>query len=121
MWRDRCRSRCHFLPPANWINDPNGPIYDNGYYHLFYQLNPYGDQWGHIGPNDQLIGLTHLIAQHAVSPGEHIALLGMGIGMTWTSTILQVEHVPPAMHAHAPPLHWPWRAPIPASTGEDAS
>lgn len=38
----------HVLPPANWMNDPNGPLYYNGNYHLFYQYNPYGDEWGHM-------------------------------------------------------------------------
>jgi fructan beta-fructosidase len=40
--------KVHFFAPPNWINDPNGPIYLNGQYHLFFQTNPSGDQWGHM-------------------------------------------------------------------------
>lgn len=40
--------RIHFTSPPNWINDPNGPIFLNGQYHLFFQTNPSGDQWGHM-------------------------------------------------------------------------
>lgn len=36
----------HFHAPANWINDPNGFIYYNGLYHMFYQYFPYGKRWG---------------------------------------------------------------------------
>lgn len=38
----------HFRPEKNWMNDPNGPIYYQGEYHLFFQYNPNGDQWGTI-------------------------------------------------------------------------
>jgi len=38
----------HFSAPPNWINAPNGPLLVNGQYQLFFQLNPFGDQWGHM-------------------------------------------------------------------------
>ncbi|EPS69453.1 cell-wall invertase, partial [Genlisea aurea] len=38
----------HFQPTKHWINDPNGPMYFNGFYHLFYQYNPKGAVWGNI-------------------------------------------------------------------------
>jgi len=40
--------KLHFSAPPNWINDPNGPILLNGQYHLFFQSNPFGDEWGHM-------------------------------------------------------------------------
>ena len=38
----------HYRPEANWINDPNGLVHCGGWYHMFYQYNPHGDQWGYI-------------------------------------------------------------------------
>ena len=45
---DPYRPAYHYLPPANWMNDPNGTIYWKGRYHLFYQKNPDGAYWGNI-------------------------------------------------------------------------
>ncbi|RYG46982.1 glycoside hydrolase family 32 protein, partial [bacterium] len=46
--KDPNRPAFHFRPPALWMNDPNGTIYHDGWYHVFYQHNPYGDGWGHM-------------------------------------------------------------------------
>jgi len=47
----------HVASPAQWMNDPNGPIFYKGFYHLFYQLNPFSDgdgpkHWGHVRSRD---------------------------------------------------------------------
>src|SRR4051812_48499896 len=42
------RPQFHFTPAQNWMNDPNGMVYYEGEYHLFFQYNPFGDTWGHM-------------------------------------------------------------------------
>lgn len=43
---DPHRPVCHLVPPAGWLNDPNGVIEWRGEYHLFYQHNPLEARWG---------------------------------------------------------------------------
>lgn len=42
------RPQYHFSPEKNWMNDPNGLVYYDGEYHLFYQYNPKGIEWGYM-------------------------------------------------------------------------
>ena len=71
---DPRRPQFHLLPAANWMNDPNGPIYWNGSYHMFYQYNPKGAFWGDMhwahamGPD--MVHWRHLPIALSPTPGS---------------------------------------------------
>ena len=73
--QDILRPQYHLLPAANWMNDPNGPIFYKGQYHMFYQYNPNGAfwgtmHWGHAVSLDML-HWRHLPVALAPTPGGH--------------------------------------------------
>lgn len=74
---DPQRPAYHLFTAANWINDPNGPCYYNGYWHMFFQHNPYiadfGPMgWGHVRSPD-LVHWEHCPIAIMPSPDSYDA------------------------------------------------
>ncbi|GKZ30104.1 hypothetical protein AbraIFM66950_007798 [Aspergillus brasiliensis] len=70
------RGQYHFSPQKNWMNDPNGLLYHDGTYHLFFQYNPGGIEWGNIS-------WGHATSQDLTHWEEQpVALLARGYGGT---------------------------------------
>jgi beta-fructofuranosidase len=88
---DPARPGYHFLPPANWMNDPCGLIQFHGTYHLFYQCNPSSATWGNMtwghAESQDLIHWTHLpLALYPDQPYDK--------GGVYTGCALNVDGMP---------------------------
>jgi beta-fructofuranosidase len=72
--QDPMRPQFHLLPAKNWMNDPNGPIYFNGKYHMFFQYNPLAAVWGDMSWNHavspDMLHWTHLPVAMTPTPGS---------------------------------------------------
>ena len=79
------RNQYHFSQYAHWNNDPNGLIYYDGYYHLYYQHHPYSNYWsdmywGHARSKD----LAHWeLLPICLFPDED---WGEGVGLMWSGS-----------------------------------
>ncbi len=94
--RDTHRPHFHFLPPNNWMNDPNGLIHWQGQYHMFYQHNPnnpfWGDiHWGHTVSDD-------LVHWKDLPPALTPDMLPVDDGGCWSGCAVNDNGVPTILY-----------------------
>lgn len=97
--RDRHRPQYHLMPPANWMNDPNGPLYWKGRYHMFYQYagvisNSATKYWGHAVSKD-MVHWKNLGIALAPTPG------GPDKDGCWTGSAVVYNGVPTVVYTGA--------------------
>lgn len=86
---DKLRPQLRYSQPTGWINDPNGLVYHNGIYHMFYQANPFGNQWnppywGHATTKDFVKWKTHKLAlrpRNILKGAKGLCFSGSGISI----------------------------------------
>jgi beta-fructofuranosidase len=127
--RDEDRPEYHLLPQHNWMNDPNGPIWWKGKYHLFYQLNPHaavwGDMhWGHAVSTDMMHWHHEAIALRPTpgGPDSEGCFSGSAVDFNGTPTFIYtgIQSAPPDVATIHEGKHV-WRETQLLATAEDDS
>lgn len=106
---DSLRPQFHLLPAANWMNDPDGPIYFNGRYHMFYQHNPFGAfwgsmHWGHAISPDMVHWHHEPVAMAPTADGyDRDGVFSGAIVLDYSGSAGNAEHTPTAIYTGVAP------------------